>query len=97
MLRRSLSVTLLLILALQFVGPVAFASVCVEPCSDDTEETSCPPVCTLCTSCTHAQKAVVQHGVSVVRRVGAQESFASTVSSASSLFAVDIFHVPLRG
>jgi len=35
--RRGLSVTLLVILALQLLGSMAFASVCPEPCPDDTE------------------------------------------------------------
>lgn len=97
MFRRSLSVTLLLVLAVQLFGVVAFASVCVEPCPDDTAETSCPPVCTLCTTCTHAQQAVVQRGVGVARMMGAQERFASPALSVDSLFAADIFHVPLCG
>ena len=95
--RRGLSVTLLVILAVQLLGSMAFASVCLEPCPDDTEGTSCPPVCALCTSCTRAQQAIVESAV-----IGAPEVAARTLPplqliAASVTRGDDIFHVPLPG
>lgn len=89
--------TLLALIALQLLGGIAFASECFEPCPDDTEETSCPPVCTLCTSCTHGQMGILEHGPASSPRV-AEHPFAIPPSpSMSSSLADDIFHVPLRG
>lgn len=97
MLRRGLAVTFLAIIAVQLLGPMAFASVCLEPCPDDTDQTSCPPVCSFCTSCTHAQQAIVQHAqssapITTVHRVTSQQR-----TGASSPLPADIFHVPLLG
>lgn len=97
MLRRGLSVTLLVIVAVQLLGPVAFAAVCFEPCPDDTEDTSCPPVCALCTSCTHAQQAIVQHSGSNAPHLIAQHDVSQPRFATSSQLPADIFHVPLLG
>src|ERR1700741_1832557 len=62
--RRTFALALLLVLAVQFLGAMVFASACAEPGPDDPESTSCPPVCTLCSDCTHAQQAIVWQPVS---------------------------------
>jgi hypothetical protein len=95
--RRRITLTLLLVLVIQMIGAVAFASVCVEPCPDDTEETSCPPVCSLCTDCTHAQTAVVRHTADAAPLMTASPVLPQHSSSSSSQLADDIFHVPLHG
>jgi len=89
--------TLLALIALQLVGGMAFASVCVEPCPDDTEETSCPPVCALCTSCTHAQTGIVQHAASSTPLTSTHRFVPRQSATPSSRLAADIFHVPLLG
>lgn len=94
---RALAVTLLVILAVQLLGAMAFAPICPEPCPDDAEGTSCPPVCTLCTGCTHAQTAIVQHSASGVPLMSPQAFVAQRAASTSSKLATDIFHVPLHG
>jgi len=93
--RRSLSFTLLVLIAVQLLGGMVFASACPEPCPDDTEETSCPPVCTVCTSCTHAQTAIVQHASAGMPLIGTRPFVAQEPASTSFPFADDIFHVPL--
>ena len=95
--RRGLSVTLLVILALQLLGSMAFASVCPEPCPDDTESSSCPPVCALCTSCTHAQTGIVQHSASGMPLMSTHRFMPQQPTSTSAPLADDIFHVPLLG
>jgi hypothetical protein len=95
--RRGLSVTLLVLIAVQLLGSMALTSVCLEPCPDDTENTSCPPVCALCTSCTHAQTAIVQHAVSGVPLMSLHRFVPQPPASSSSQLAADIFHVPLPG
>jgi hypothetical protein len=97
MLRRNVSVALLAMIVLQLLGGMAFASVCLEPCPDDTEETSCPPVCALCTSCTHAQTAIVQHPATGLPFLAAARLIPRHPGSISSALAADIFHVPLLG
>lgn len=97
MLRRNVSVALLAMIAVQLLAGVAFASVCVEPCPDDTDETSCPPVCALCTSCTHAQTWIVQHAASETPLTTTHRFVAQPPTSPSSQLAADIFHVPLLG
>lgn len=95
-LRRKLSLTLLAIIAVQLLGLVAFASVCFEPCPDDSDDSSCPPVCATCTSCTHSRQAIVRaaDGFPIV---SAAHAFHSRVAAPPSLIAADIFHVPLPG
>jgi len=95
--RRGLSVMLLALIAVQLLGSMAFASVCLEPCPDDTEGTSCPPVCALCTSCTHAQTAIVPHATSGSPLTSLHRFAAQPTASPSSQLAADIFHVPLFG
>jgi hypothetical protein len=95
--RRKVSMTLLALIALQLLSGMAFASVCPEPCADDTEETSCPPVCVLCTSCTHAQTAIVQHAASGTPLTSTHRFAAQAPASPSWQLAADIFHVPLLG
>ena len=95
--RRGCSLALLAILALQLVGGIALATVCLDPCPDDDAGRSCPPTCALCTTCTHAQPALL-HDVSAsvpslpAARVVATERWAETSEHSS-----DIFHVPLAG
>lgn len=95
--RRTVSMTLLALIALQLLGGVALASVCVEPCPDDTDETSCPPVCALCTGCTHAQTAIVQHAATWTLFTATHRFVAQPPAPLSSQLAADIFHVPLLG
>ena len=95
--RRGLSMTLLVLFAVQLLGSMAFASVCLEPCPDDTEETSCPPVCALCTSCTHAQTGIVQHAASSTPLTSTHRFVPQPPTSPTSQLAADIFHVPLAG
>ena len=95
--RRGLLVTLLVIIAVQLLGSMTFASVCPEPCPDDTDGASCPPVCAVCTSCTHAQTAIVQHAVSGTLLTSTHQFLPQEPASTSSQRADDIFHVPLPG
>jgi len=95
--RRGLTVTLLAILAVQLLGGMALASACPEPCPDDTEDTGCPPVCALCTSCTHAQTAIVQHASARMPLMATQRVVPQQAASTSSPRTDDIFHVPLPG
>ena len=97
MLRRGLSVTLLVIVAVQLLGSVAFASVCLEPCPDDTGDASCPPICAVCTSCTHAQQAIVQNAGSGAPLMTTQHVIPPHPLGTSSQLPADIFHVPLLG
>lgn len=94
---RGLAVTLLAILVVQLLGAMAFATVCAEPCPDDEGGTSCPPVCALCTSCTHAQTAIVQQSVSGAPPMSNQPFIPLQTVPTSSRLAADIFHVPLLG
>ncbi|MDP9190217.1 MAG: hypothetical protein M3P06_00755 [Acidobacteriota bacterium] len=95
--RRSLALALLLVLAVQFVGAMVFASACPEPCPDDTETTSCPPVCTLCSDCTHAQQAIVRQPANGPSLAAARRIHSLPSLDASSHVADEIFHVPLFG
>lgn len=97
MTRRNVVVMLLLLIAVQLLGTMAFASECQEPCPDDTETSSCPPVCALCTSCTHAQTGVVRQAVASVPGLTVQHLSAQNHSFTPSRVAADIFHVPLLG
>lgn len=94
--RRSLSLALLAILAVQLLGGIALASVCDESCADDAEG-SCPPACALCTSCTHAKSAIVRHAGSGTSRVVTEHDLPEPSIVTASLLAADIFHVPLLG
>lgn len=95
--RRALALTLLALLAVQLLGGMVFAAECPEPCPDDTETTSCPPVCTICTSCTHAQTAIVQDASDGTLLMAARPFGPQEAASVSSPVADDIFHVPLLG
>lgn len=87
--------TLLVLLAV--LGAMTIGSVCPEPCPDDTDESSCPPICALCTTCTHAQTAIVQQAAGASPVTSAQSIASSPSSSTPSQLADDIFHVPLPG
>jgi hypothetical protein len=95
--RSGLSVTLLLLFAVQLFGSMALASLRVDPCPDDTEGTSCPPICALCTSCTHAQSTIAQHAPTGTPIVATQSFVEPAPAAPSSQLADDIFHVPLPG
>ena len=95
--RRSVVLALLVIIAAQLTATVTFASVCFEPCPDDTEGTTCPPVCSLCSSCTHAQQAIVRSDATAAPTVTAPNPYAPQVLSGLLHLADDIFHVPLLG
>ena len=92
MLRRNVSVVLLAMIALQLLGGMAFASVCLEPCPDDTEETGCPPVCA---SCTHAQTVILQLSPSGLPVLSTARFLSQPPASTPSQLTDDIFHVPL--
>lgn len=95
--RRGLSLTLLALVALQLLGAMAFASVCLEPCPDDEEGASCPPVCAVCTSCTHAQTGIVQHSAGATPLISKNRFVPQQPGSICPQLASDIFHVPLPG
>ena len=95
--RRALSMTLLAILAVQLLGAVAFASVCFEPCPDDDEGQTCPPVCTLCTSCTRAQQAILDSTVLGAPEGAPQSVLPFQLTASPTTREDDIFHVPLLG
>ena len=97
MARRGLSATLLMIVAVQLLGGMAFASNCEEPCRDEAPGADCPPICALCTSCTHAQPAIVQPAAAGVPLMSAQHFVPQQRAAISSPRADDIFHVPLPG
>lgn len=97
MLRRGLALTLLLLVALQLAGAMAFVSVCEDQCPDDTETSSCPPICALCTTCTHSQQAIVQRDAANPPVLHAQPMVTPQRTSGSLQLAADIFHVPLFG
>ena len=83
--------------AVQLLGGMAVAAVCPDPCPDDAAGTRCPPICALCTSCTHALTAIAQHSV-IGMPLTAAHGFVPQASSApTSQLAADIFHVPLLG
>jgi len=95
--RRRWSALLLIILAAQLVGGMVWASACPEPCPDDTSTTSCPPICTSCATCTHAQTAIVQLATDGTPLMDAREFVAQSAPSFTSQRSADIFHVPLLG
>ncbi|HVR40080.1 MAG TPA: hypothetical protein VMU84_13365 [Thermoanaerobaculia bacterium] len=98
MFRRSWSATLLVILAVHLLGAMAFAAACPESCPDDATGTSCPPICALCTSCTHAMQAIVQANAGdAISIVTAPHLDPSQSAATPSQLAADIFHVPLLG
>jgi len=97
MTRRGLCLTLLVIFAVQLLGGMALASACPEPCFDDADGTGCPPICALCTSCTHAQTGIVQHSASGMPVMSMHRFVAQQSASPSSQLADDILHVPLLG
>lgn len=94
--RRRIGFALLLIFCAQLVGTIACASVCLEPCPDESAAGSCPPVCSLCTLCTHTQQAIIQATGNAVSFVSTPHVFTQGVAAPSQLSA-DIFHVPLLG
>lgn len=88
---------LLVLVVVQLLGGMAFASVCSEPCPDDAQGTGCPPICALCTNCTHAQTAIVQHSATGVPLTAPQQFAPQQLPAVPSRLARDIFHVPLLG
>jgi hypothetical protein len=97
MARRGLSATLLVILAVQLLGVLAFASVCPEPCPDDARGTGCPPICALCTRCTHTQPAIVQRPAASAPLTSTRHFVPRQRLAISSQLTNDILHVPLPG
>ena len=94
---RLLPLALLVILAAQMLGGFAMSSVCVEPCPDETEETSCPPVCALCTTCRHAQSALLAETASRSPLLAAERCVPGLETAPATQLESDIFHVPLLG
>jgi hypothetical protein len=97
MVRRGVIATLFVILAVQLVGGIQFATVCVESCPDDGPGRTCPPICALCTSCTHVQHAIVRDPMMNDALVAAPHVFTVRAIPAPSQPTGDIFHVPLLG
>jgi hypothetical protein len=97
MLRRRVVVTLLVLIAVQLAGGM-LASVCDEPCPDDAGRQSCPPLCTVCSTCAHAQQAAVQSsGIAAAGLAMTGYDVPPQQVFAPSRRAADIFHVPLPG
>ena len=97
MVGRGLCVTLLVIVAVQMLGGVTFASVCPEPCPDDARGNGCPPICALCPGCTHAQTTVVRRSIVAEPLIVTHEFLPQQRLSVSPQLTDDIFHVPLLG
>lgn len=97
MFRRGSSLALLTILAVQILGGMGVAAACFEPCPDDAESESCPPVCVLCASCTHSQSAIVGQSAPGTPLIGATRHLPQRPATAQSRLEADIFHVPLPG
>jgi len=95
--RRRLTLLILALLAVQLLGGMAMEAPCSEPCPDEAEDSSCPPVCVLCTICRHAQAAIVKDNQSGELLVMAQHFLSEPAMAAPSRLESDIFHVPLRG
>lgn len=101
MFRRGLSLTLLLLVAVQLLGAVALASGCLEPCPDDAEESrhaeGCPPICGDCATCAHSRQAIVQTETAGIADDTAELLSKQHIAPPTSPLAADIFHVPLLG
>jgi hypothetical protein len=97
MIGRRLTATVLILLALQLLGGMALAADCAEQCRDEADGAGCPPVCALCTSCTHAQTATVLHLTPSMPLTAMQGFLPQSLRSISSQLTDDIFHVPLLG
>lgn len=95
--RGTVAATLLIVIAAQFLTGVMFASVCLEPCPDDGEGQTCPPVCSLCSTCTHGQQAIVSSGGSGTSLLTAPHVGLTPSLAGPSKLPADIFHVPLFG
>lgn len=97
MARRGLTMTMIALIAVQLIGSMGFASVCLEPCSDEEPETSCTPVCSLCTTCTHAQQAIVPPVPNAGPDRVAVHGFQPQPGGRALPRADEILHVPLAG
>lgn len=96
MVRRGALTMLVFVLVLQLAG-LASASACIEPCPDDGAGTTCPPVCSLCTTCTHAQQAIVRLTTPTVFLATAPLVGSLEPAQEPSSIAFDVFHIPLLG
>jgi hypothetical protein len=97
MARCGVAASLLVIIAVQLMGGILFATVCVEPCPDDGPGRTCPPACSLCMSCTHAQQAIVRDTTTLAILAVTPHVFVVRPPTTPSQPAADIFHVPLLG
>jgi hypothetical protein len=99
MARRGVVAMFLLFVVAQIAAGALFATVCTEPCPDDVGRSTCPPICSVCTVCTHAQQAIVQTpGAGAVMPLPVIASvFTPHRSGTTPQRADDIFHVPLPG
>lgn len=96
MVRRWLFTMLVVLQALQLAGFVS-ASPCLKPCPDNGAEEACPPICSLCRTCAQTQQAIVQATTAAVCLPATLDDRAPGSVGVSSVFAVEIFHVPLLG
>ena len=87
----------LVVLAVQMLGGMALASPCSEACPEDARGGGCPPICALCTSCTHGQTAIVRSAMAGEPVIVMQELVVQQRVLVSSQRTDDIFHVPLPG
>jgi len=93
---RRRALTLVVVLTLHLAGLV-LVSACIEPCPDDGAGKTCPPICSLCMTCTHAQRAIVQLETTAVFLATSPHVRPLEAARELSNLAVDIFHVPLLG
>jgi len=99
MVRRSIVAMVLVVVVAQIAAGMIFATVCNEPCPDENGSNTCPPICSFCATCVHAQPAVVQTPTAgtatplpVIASVFTLHRLGTTCQCAD-----DIFHVPLLG
>ena len=95
--RRGLCLTLLVLVAVQLLGAVAVPSGCLEPCPEDSGESDCPPICATCATCAHSRQALLQTRAEGDPASNVLHAVATPGLAPDSLFAADIFHVPLAG
>jgi hypothetical protein len=96
MLRRRIIALLIIIVVTQVAAGMMFAPVCNEPCPDDNGQRSCPPFCSFCTMCAHAQQAVIHLPArAAAPALMVRSAFAAPEAARLSHPVSDIFHIPL--
>jgi len=96
MFRRATVAALLLAVAAQLIGGVAFGTGCLEPCPDDGPRGTCPPVCLLCANCSHGGRAeIVTIDLVPVDALPQADVFTIVTPHLGSQLTTDILHVPI--